>query len=445
MSAARLPHLARLPASPLADPLRQIRRMALGGVATLIVLCGTVGLWAATAPLSSAVIAWGRVVPESNLRRIQHPTGGVVAAIHARDGDHVEGGKVLVRLDDTNARATLALIENELARLSIRKARLEAERSGQDGFAPPPEAITPATAASEAALATEQTVFRARRDAQASQVSQLRERIEQLRREIEGVTAQSGAKREQAELIRDELRGVQTLFDQKLVSLSRLAALKREAARLSGEEGSLTADLARIGGRIAETELQILQVSQDTRRAVSEEIRDVEGKIGDLSERRIAATDQLARTEMRAPQAGIVHQSTVHTVGGVIGAGEQIMLIVPESDGLVIEARVDPTMIDRVQEGQEVAIRLTAFDTATTPTLTGRLVQVAADLSTDQPTGTTFYKIRIQLERREIERLGGKLLMPGMPAEAFIQAGTRTAFAYLAKPIEDQLARAFRY
>ncbi|WP_082540389.1 HlyD family type I secretion periplasmic adaptor subunit [Bosea sp. Leaf344] len=433
------------PGRPLADPWRSIRRMALAGIATLMILFGTIGIWAATAPLSSAVIAWGRVVLEHNLRRIQHPAGGVVAAIHVRDGDHVEAGAVLVRLDATNARAALSLIEIELGRLIIRKARLEAERAGQDGFAPPMPAIADAVPAIAEALATEQGVFRARREAMAGQVAQLRERIEQARREIEGVAAQAGAKRDQAQLIGHELEGVQKLFDQNLVSLSRLTTLQREAARLSGEEGSLVAELARIRGRIAETELQILQVSQDLRRTVSEELRDVEGRIADLSERRVAALDQLARIEIRAPQAGIVHQSTVHTVGGVIAAGEQIMLIVPESDGLLVEARVDPAMIDRLRPGQDVLVRFTAFDAATTPSLTGQLQHIAAELTTDQPSGVSYYTVRIQLERTELDRLGGKALVPGMPAEAFIQTGARTALAYIAKPIQDQLSRAFRY
>lgn len=433
------------PWRPLADPWRSIRRMALAGIATLMILFGTIGIWAATAPLSSAVIAWGRVVLEHNLRRIQHPAGGVVAAIHVRDGDHVEAGAVLVRLDATNARAALSLIEIELGRLIIRKARLEAERAGQHGFAPPMPALAEAAPAIAEALATEQGVFRARREAMAGQVAQLRERIEQARREIEGVAAQAGAKRDQAQLIGHELEGVQKLFDQNLVSLSRLTTLQREAARLSGEEGSLVAELARIRGRIAETELQILQVSQDLRRSVSEELRDVEGRIADLSERRVAALDQLARIEIRAPQAGIVHQSTVHTVGGVIAAGEQIMLIVPESDGLLVEARVDPAMIDRLRPGQDVLVRFTAFDAATTPSLTGQLKHIAAELTTDQPSGVSYYTVRIQLERAELDRLGGKALVPGMPAEAFIQTGARTALAYIAKPIQDQLSRAFRY
>ena len=428
------------------DPWRTIRRASLFGVATAAVLVGTVGLWAATAPLAGAVIASGRVVVESNVRRIQHPAGGVVAEIRVRDGARVKAGDLLVRLDETHARASLALIEIELNRLHARKARLEAERDGKPSFAFPDALMQRASEpAVVQAVLGEISLFRSRGDAADGQISQFRERIAQSREEIGGVTSQIDAKRAQAVLIRQELEGVQKLYDQNLVAISRLTTLQREASRLSGEEGSLVSDIARVKGRIAEVELQILQIGQDVRREVTTELRDVDGKIADLSERRIAAVDQLARTEMRAPQDGIVHQTSVHTIGGVIGPAEQIMLIVPQTDGLVVEARIEPQMIDRIRLGQAVLLRFPAFDSATTPDLHGTLTQIAADLTTEQQTGVSYYTARVALDQSELSRLGGKALMPGMPAETFIQTGTRTALAYLAKPLEDQIARTFRY
>lgn len=441
---------ARDPGEPASgrpvDPWRDIRRTIFAGVATAVVLFSTVGLWAATAPLAGAVIASGRIVVESNVRRIQHPSGGVVAEINVKDGDRVRAGDVLVRLDETHAKASLALIEIELRRLQIRQARLVAERDGKAVFTLPEELADRATdRAVMQAISSELSLFRTRRDAADGQRSQFRERIAQSRDEIKGLAAQIEAKRAQTILIRPELEGVQKLYDQNLVALSRLTALQREASRLSGEEGSLAAETARAKGRIAEIELQILQIDQDLRREVTTELRDIEGKIADLSERRIAAVDQLARTEMRAPQDGIVHQKTVHTIGGVIGPAEQIMLIVPETDGLIVEARVEPAMIDRLRVGQPVVLRFPAFDSATTPDLHGKLAQVAADLTTEQSTGASFYTARVSIDRPELDRLGGKTLVPGMPVETFIQTGTRTALAYLAKPLEDQLARSFRY
>lgn len=428
------------------DPWRDIRRATFFGIATIAALFGTVGLWAATAPLAGAVIASGKIVVESNVRRIQHPSGGVVAEIHVKDGDRVKAGDVLVRLDETHAKASLALIEIELRRFQARRARLEAERDGRPGFALPQDlAERAAEPAMVQAIAGELSLFRSRREASDVQRSQFRERIAQSREEIRGLAAQIEAKRAQAVLIRQELEGVQKLYEQNLVALSRLTALQREASRLTGEEGSLIADTARVKGRIAEIELQILQIDQDLRREVATELRDVEGKIADLSERRIAAADQLERTELRAPQDGIIHQKTVHTIGGVISPGEQIMLIVPETDGLVVEARIEPAMIDRLRVGQGVLLRFPAFDSASTPDLRGRLSQVAADLTTEQATGNSFYTARVTLDQAELGRLGGKSLVPGMPVETFIQTGMRTALAYLSKPIEDQLARTFRY
>jgi HlyD family secretion protein len=429
-----------------ADPRRDIRRATLFGVATIAVLFGTVGLWAATAPLSGAVITSGKVVVESNVRRVQHPSGGVVAEIRVKDGDRVKAGDVLLRLDETNAKASLALIEIELLRFQARKARLEAER---DGLPEPSlgndlrdRADDPAVMR---AVAGEMRLFRTRRTAADVQRAQFRERIMQSQEEIRGLTAQIDARRAQAILIEQELAGVRTLYDKSLVALSRLTALQREASRLVGERGSLISDTARIKGKIAEIELQIVQIDEDLRREVTTELREVDGKIADLSERRIAARDQLDRIEMRAPQDGLVHQRTVHTIGGVIGPAEQVMLIVPETDVLVVEARVEPAMIDRLRVGQAAMLRFPAFDSATTPDLKGSLIHVSADSSTDQQSGASFYTARIALDRSEIDRLGGKALLPGMPADAFIQTGSRTALAYLVKPIEDQLVRTFRY
>ena len=437
---------ARPVAGSRPEPRRDIRRATLFGLATIAVLGGTVGLWAATAPLAGAVIASGKIVVESNVRRVQHPSGGVVAAIRVRDGDHVKAGDMLVRLDETNAKASLALIEIELTRYQARKARLEAERDGVDRFGVPPalrgREDDPAVAAT---LASETRLFLSRRAAAEVQRSQLRERIAQAHEEIRGLAAQLAARQAQAVLIEQELAGVQKLYDQSLVAITRLTSLQREASRLAGEQGSLTSDTARARGRIAEIGLQIAQIDEDIRREVTTELRDLDGKIADLSERRVAARDQLDRIDIRAPQDGIVHQLAVHTIGGVVAPAEQIMLIVPEKDGLVAEARVEPTMIDRLRIGQPAMLRFPAFDSTKTPDLKGSLIHVGADASTDPQSGASFYTLRIALDRSEIERLGGKALLPGMPVEAYVQTGSRTALAYIVKPIEDQLARAFRH
>ena len=428
------------------DPFRDIRWAAAAGIAMLAVAISTAGVWAVTAPLASAVIAPAQIVVDSNVRRVQHPTGGVVAEILVNDGDRVRAGDVLVRLDETMTRANLALIENQLHQFWTRRARLRAEQDGRDEFAVPDElAGRTESAAIAEILAGEKSLLQSRRDAIGGQQSQLRERTAQIGEEIRGLAAQIDSKREQIRLIHRELEGVRQLFEKNLIPYARLTALEREAARLTGEEGQLIADTARAKGRITETELQTIQLTQDQRREIATELREVEIKIADLSERRVAALDQLGRVTLRAPQDGLVHQKTIHTVGGVITAGEQLMLIVPEKDSLVVEARIDPQMIDRLKLGQSAKLRFTAFDTAITPDLDGTLTRIAADLTKDEKSGVSYYVARIGLAGGELAKLGGKALVPGMPVEAYIQNGSRTAFAYLRKPLEDQLARSFRH
>jgi HlyD family secretion protein len=432
------------PARP--DPFRDIRWAARAGIATLAVVISTAGVWAMTAPLASAVIAPAQIVVDSNVRRIQHPTGGVVAEIFVNDGDRVRAGDMLIRLDETLTRANLALIENQLNQFWTRRSRLRAEQEGRDAFAPPSELAgrTEIPAIAEI-IAGETALLLSRREAISGQQSQLRERTAQIDEEIHGLAAQIESKREQIRLINRELEGVRDLFAKNLIPYTRLTTLEREAARLIGEEGQLIAETAKAKGRITETKLQIIQTVQDQRKEIATDLREVEIKIADLSERRIAALDQLDRVILRAPQDGLVHQKSIHTVGGVITGGEQLMLIVPEKDSLVVEARVEPPMIDRLKLGQFAKLRFTAFDSAITPDLDGRLTRIAADLTKDQQTGASYYVVRVSLADGELAKLGGKALVPGMPVEAYIQNGSRTAFAYLRKPLEDQLARAFRH
>lgn len=429
-----------------ANPFRDIRLTTYAGLALLAVGISTAGVWAATAPLASAVIAPAQIVVDSNVRKVQHPTGGVVAEILVNDGDHVRAGDVLLRLDETMTRANLALIENQLNQFWTRRARLRAEQAGRDSFAAPDEFRGRADEPAIADIVTGETsLMQSRRAAITGQQSQLRERTAQIGDEIHGLSAQIASKREQIRLIQRELEGVRELFEKNLIPFARLTALEREAARLTGEEGQLIAETARAKGRITETELQTLQVVQDQRREIATDLREVEIKIADLSERRIAALDQLTRVVLKAPQDGIIHQKSVHTVGGVITAGEQLMLVIPEKDSLVVEARIEPQMIDRLKIGQLAKLRFTAFDSAVTPDLDGKLIRVAADLTKDQQSGLSFYIARISVIDGELSKLGGKALVPGMPVEAYILNGSRTAFEYLRKPLEDQLARAFRY
>jgi HlyD family secretion protein len=293
-------------------------------------------------------------------------------------------------------------------------------------------------------MAAEVRLFELRRAARAGQKSQFNERINQAKDEIVGFGAQKTAKDKEIAFIEHELTGVRELYEKNLVPITRLSQLEREATRLGGERGQLTAATAQAKGKIAELQLQIIQVDQDLSSEVAKEMREIDAKIGEFVERRVSALDQLKRTDLRAPQDGTVFQSTVHTIGGVIPAGEAIMLVVPDSDRLTIEAKVNPQDIDKVQLGQSATLRFSAFNFRTTPEIFGTVSQVSADITTDQRTSQSYYTIRIAMPADEVARLGKVKLVPGMPVEAFVNTGDRTVMSYLMKPLSDQISRAFR-
>src|SRR5262249_6882968 len=299
------------------------------------------------------------------------------------------------------------------------------------------------------AVGGEEKLFESRNAARIGQRAQLRERIAQLNEEVRGLSAQVTAKESELELIGKELAGVAELYQKKLVSISRYMQLQRDQTRLQGERGQFIADIARARGKISETELQILQVDQDFRTEVLKDLRDAQGKIAEFKERVTAAEDQLKRVDLRAPQAGFVHQLAVHTVGGVIANGETIIQIVPRADELVVEAKVAPNDIDQVAVGAEAVVRVLAGNQRTTPVITGRLTRVSADLTREQQQNAAqpaqaYYTVRIVLPAEEVARLRDIHLLPGMPVEVFSQTHERTPLEYLSKPLREQIARTFR-
>jgi HlyD family secretion protein len=422
-----------------------IRRHILAGAVLVGGLVIGLGGWASTAQISGALIAQGAVGVDSNVKKVQHPTGGVVGEVFVRDGDHVKAGQVLLRLDETVTRANLAIVNKGLIEFYARKARLAAERDGADTMGVPPELADRTNEPDvKEALASERKLFDLRHQDRLGQKQQLQERIAQLQQQIAGLAAQQAAKDKAIALIEQELQGVRDLWQKNLVQLNRLTSLQREEANLEGERGQIIAHAAEAKGKIAEIQLQIIQVDQDLSSDVAKELREIDSKIGEYVERKVTAEDQLKRTDIRAPQDGIVFQSTANTVGGVVAAGDPIMLIVPESDKLIVEVKVDPKDIDQIQFGQHVVLRFTSFNQRTTPELNGTVSRIAADTSTDQRTGQSYYLVRIAMEADEIKRLGDVKLTPGMPVEAFIETGERTMLSYLVKPLHDQLMRAFR-
>jgi HlyD family secretion protein len=424
---------------------RSIRRNLVGGMTVVAMLVGGMGVWAGTVDISGAIISRGAVIVDSSEKKVQHPTGGVVGKIFVRDGDHVRAGDILVQLSDTIPRANLAYVTRNLDELYARKSRLEAERDGSEQMTLAPMLAARMNVPEIAAtVASEQRLFELRRVEVSGNKARLRERIDQLRKQIEGYSAQESAKSKEIELINDELADIRGLVEMKLVIKSKLTEYEREATRIEGERAQLVSSMAQAKGAIAEVELQILQLDKEFSSETGSELREVDSKIDEFEERKVTAEDQLARIDIRAPASGTVHQSTVHTVGGVISAGEPIMLIVPDTDTLTVEVKAAPQDIDQLLIGQRARLRFTAFNVRTTPETEGVVSMIAADVTRDQHTNEVYYEVRITPDPKDLQKLGPVSLIPGMPVEAFIQTGDRKVISYLMKPLTDQMMRAFR-
>ena len=414
------------------------------GLRALLVVGGLAGGWMALVPLSGAVVVPGNLVVQSNVKTIQHPTGGVVAQIPVHNGMRVNAGDLLLRLDATQAQASLQVVSKQLDEVRAKIARLVAERDALPRPAIPPEMSARMDDPNvKTLLASEASLFRARVTARESQKELLTSKVSQLGEEIVGLEAQVASKAKQLDLITGELTGVQELFDKRLVPLARLTALQRESARIEGERGQLISTIAETKTKVDEAKLQTVRLDQDVRTEVVKDLGEAQGKEAELSERSVAARDVLDRIEMRAPTSGVIHQLNAHTIGGVIRAGDAVMEVVPDSDDLQIEARLQPNDIDQVRKGQQAFVRFSAFNQRVTPQLIGQVSYVSPDTTRDQQTSMSYFTVRIMLPEEERRRLAGLQLSSGMPAEVFMQTGSRTMLSYLFKPILDQFQRAF--
>jgi len=415
-----------------------LRRRIAFAFGLIVLMAFSCGVWATTTPIAGAVIASGLVVVESNIKKVQHPTGGIVALIPVKNGDRVQAGDTVLKLDDTQARANLGIVVSQLIQLTGRKARLETERDLADSILFPPDFL--ANEEAKAIAEGETRLFSYRRAFKKGQMAQLTERISQIKEEIKGLTAQREAKQIESDLMVEELDRLEGLRKQELMAVNRILAAQRDLTKLKGEWGSLVAQVARAQGQISEMELQIIALDQNMQTEATKELREIEARIAELAERKVAAEDQLKRVILTAPQDGTVHDLTVHTVGGVIATGETVMTIVPSKDELSVEVRIATSDIDQVHPEQPAKLRFPAFSQRTTPEVSGTVTRIGADLTRDAQSNSVFYVVRIHpggLPK-------GIKLVPGMPVEAFIATGERTALSYLVKPIADQFARAFR-
>jgi HlyD family secretion protein len=422
---------------------RELKR----GLRVLIFGVGIVGAWATLMPLSGAVVVPGTLVVESDVKKIQHPAGGVVANIPVRDGMQVRAGDLLLHLDETQLRANAQVLSQQLDQIRVRVARLITERDGLDQPQMPHEMANRSGDGDVSRLwASEISLFNSRAATRRNAKELLQSHVGQLGEQISGLDAQVKSKAAQHDLISGELEGVDGLYQKGLVPLTRKTSLQREAARLDGERGQVVAAIAEAKSKISEAELQAVKIDHDFRTEVMKDLREAQDKEAELVEKSTAAQDLLRRVDLRAPTNGIVHQLSVHTIGGVITPGEVVMEIVPESDELQIEAKLPPQEVDHVHHGQRAYIRFSAFNQRTTPQLEGVVSYVSADLNHDRqrnPNAATYYTVRVTLPPSERRRLGGLELVSGMPVEVFLQTGSRTMMSYLLKPISDQLLRTF--
>ncbi len=427
-------------------PKNKIRPFIIVGVLIILILFGGLGTWAAVAEISSAAIAPGVVSVNTNWRTVQHLEGGIVDEILVRDGDHVERGDVLLRLDSTRPQASLSIINSQLSLAQATEARLLAERDGLDSIVFPQELVDLRHNNPEVGtiLSGQELLFQARRSSLGGQASILHQRIEQLHDQIGGLQVQQSASSRQIELIEEELEGLRVLYEEGYVTRSRILALERETERLRGERGEDLAAIARAETAIGESELQIIQLEKGFQEQVVAELRDTQAEMFDLDQRHVAAADQFDRIDIRAPESGIVLGLSAHTVGGVISPGDPIMNIVPKDDPLIIKARVRPNDIENISLGQDAEVRFSGLSQRSTPILDGSVVGLSADRLTDQQSGEVYYEARVMIPQTEIDKLGNVDLMPGMPAEVMILTGERTALAYMLDPIIVGFGRAFK-
>ncbi len=401
--------------------------------------------WAAWAPLGSAAIAQGSVGVEGNRKTIQHLEGGIIDKILVRDGDKVKAGQVLVKLSATQATASLQLVRGRRIAALVREARLIAERDETTDIQFPDglKSLQKDPKVAESVMG-QLNIFNARRQSQAGQVAILNQRIAQYNEEVKGLKGQISAENRQLELIADEIKDVSGLVEKGLAQRPRLRALQRNAAEIEGSRSQNQAKIAQVGQAVAEARLQIIELKTTTLNEVVQELRDVQSELFELAEQERAAADILRRTEVVAPNDGIIVNLQVHTSGGVIAPGASLLDIVPANVRLIVEARVDPGDIDVVQIGLPAQVRFPAFSQRTMAPVEGRVVRVSADSLTDERTGTSYYLVRVAIEDDLPTKLKGAELYPGMQAEVMITTGERTALDYFFKPISASLNRAFR-
>lgn len=431
--------------TPIPRDRLRMRSLLTTGYLTLFMLVFGIGAWGAATNISGAVVGSGSLAVEGNRQVVQHPTGGVIKAIYARDGDVVEAGDVLVELQGDELYPQLGIVEGQWFEMLARKGRLNAERDGRDSITFDPELMSRAYQPEiRALILAQQQQFTARRKLQSEEEEQLEEQKRQIVNQNAGLEALKVATQGQVDLLTREIDGQQQLLDQGLTEVTRVLTPRRELARLQGSAGQAEAEIAANRGKIAELEIERVRLTSKAREEAIDELRDLEFREIETREKRTSLIEEIARLRLRAPVAGIVYGSTADTLRAVIRPAEPVMYIVPKDSPLIVRTQIDTTHIDQVHVGQEAELRFSAFDQRTTPQLKGHVTSVSADAYEDERLGRHYYKADIAIDEGQIALLGDQPLLPGMPVESFISTGNRSALSYFVKPMEDYFTRAFR-
>ncbi|PSH61253.1 HlyD family type I secretion periplasmic adaptor subunit [Phyllobacterium sophorae] len=433
----------RSPLSVETDSSFPVATRVFAGVTLGVFLFVGAGGWAATAQLTGAVIAPGMVKVDQNMKSIQHRDGGIVSEIAVKEGDFVEKGQIMLRLDDAQTRAELSIVRTQLVELMARQARLMAERDNLDAIILSPE-LAPRLDDFQHVFFGENRLFEGNRQNRQSQKGQLELGIDQLGEEIRGLESQRNSKVDEIALVKVEHDKIKGLTDKRLIETSRKYIIDREMAKLVGEKGEVEASIARAKAKMSEIRIQIIAIDETARTEAQRELSSIEPKLSELRERRVAIEDRLARTDIRAPLSGTVNELAIHTIGGVISPAEKLVTLVPADAALKIEAKLSPTDIDQVFVGQPAKLRFSAFNQRTTPELHGSVAYVSAATSSDPSSGQVYYLADVVVPADELEKLGDAKLLPGMPVEVFVSTEERTAMSFLSKPLADQFNRAFR-
>jgi HlyD family type I secretion membrane fusion protein len=437
--------LPRADAAAATTETLELKGVVSAGLIIMFVFFGLFGSWAGLAPLDSAAVASGTVKVEGERKTVQHLEGGIVERLIVREGHTVKAGAVLLRLDDTQARSRLELLDGRHVARTALAARLRAERDGRPKIEVP-QALRgrEGEAPVQAVITAQAGVFKARRISLIGETAILQQRIDQTGEEIRGLKEEISAQNEQIELINEEIGGLEKLFVKGLTPLERLLSLKRGRAEIRGGRAKNRASVARALSSITEIDQRIIELRNKMLNEVVAELSEVETELFDLEQQKRAARDVLNRTVLRAPVDGVVVEMKFHTAGGVIQPGEPVLDLVPIGEQLVIEARVLPDDIDVVKVGQSSQVRVTAFNQRDMPAMEGTVARVSADSLTDERTGEPYYLAQIEINKNELSKLGNKVLQPGMPAEVMIRTGARSMVDYILEPLLNTLRRAMR-